>query len=173
MQVSSNYIAQKLEAHGWLKSIAGDDFETACKAIQAMFGKGRGILIAGDAGCGKTHLMRAIRKMLSRGNGTWLYSKEKEDLAYMHNSDDVLVENVFMDDIGAEDDFREYGKVVDVVGDFVQKYHYRGKGRFIATTNLNSQQITDKYGMRCLDRLMEMCVVFKMKGKSKRERVIF
>lgn len=86
---------------------------------------------------------------------------------------DALNDTVFIDDIGAEEIIREYGNVVDVIGDFVQRYHYRGKGRFMATSNLNSQQLNERYGGRVLDRIMEMCVVLRLDGKSKRERIIF
>ena len=58
------------------------------------------------------------------------------------------------------------------MGDFIQRYHYKGKGRLMVTTNLNSSQINERYGGRVLDRLLEMCVVYKMSGNSKRERVV-
>ena len=172
--VSSDIIAQALEENGWVKSIAGDtEFNKAVSAIQAMFSSGRGLLVTGDAGCGKTQLMSAIRDWLNSGTLNWMYCKEPKDVNYMRYDDDAIKGNVFVDDIGCEEIIREYGNIVDVVGDYIQRYHYRGNGRFIATTNLNSQQINERYGARCLDRLLEMCVVLKLNGKTKRERIVY
>lgn len=172
--VSSDIIAQALEENGWVKSIAGDaEFNKAVSAIQAMFSSGRGLLVTGDAGCGKTQLMSAIRDWLNSGTLNWMYCKEPKDVNYMRYDDDAIKGNVFVDDIGCEEIIREYGNIIDVVGDYIQRYHYRGTGRFIATTNLNSQQINERYGARCLDRLLEMCVVLKLNGKTKRERIVY
>lgn len=172
--VSSDIIAQALEENGWVKSIAGDaEFNKAVSAIQAMFSSGRGLLVTGDAGCGKTQLISAIRDWLNSGTLNWMYCKEPKDVNYMRYDDDAIKGDVFVDDIGCEEIIREYGNIVDVVGDYIQRYHYRGNGRFIATTNLNSQQINERYGARCLDRLLEMCVVLKLNGKTKRERIVY
>ena len=172
--VSSDIIAQALEENGWVKSIAGDaEFNKAVSAIQAMFSSGRGLLVTGDAGCGKTQLISAIRDWLNSGTLNWMYCKEPKDINYMRYDDDAIKGNVFVDDIGCEEIIREYGNIIDVVGDYIQRYHYRGTGRFIATTNLNSQQINERYGARCLDRLLEMCVVLKLNGKTKRERIVY
>lgn len=163
-----------MEKYGWTRVVAGDaDFDKAVRAVVVMFEKGRGLFLTGAAGCGKTHLMRAIQKALNPKTLNWCYCKEPDDIAYMRSrDDDILQTNVYVDDIGCEEIIREYGNVVDVVGDFVQRYHYRGKGRFFATTNLNSEEICQRYGMRMLDRIMEMCVVLKLDGKTKRERVV-
>lgn len=172
--VSSDIIAKNLEKHGWVKSIAGDaEFNKAVSAIQAMFSSGRGLLVTGDAGCGKTQLMSALRDWLNSDTLNWMYCKEPKDINYMRYDDDAIKGNVFVDDIGCEEIIREYGNIIDVVGDYIQRYHYRGTGRFIATTNLNSQQINERYGARCLDRLLEMCVVLKLNGKTKRERIVY
>ena len=172
--VSSDIIAKNLEKHGWVKSIAGDaEFNKAVSAIQAMFSSGRGLLVTGDAGCGKTQLMSALRDWLNSDTLNWMYCKEPKDVNYMRYDDDAIKGNVSVDDIGCEEIIREYGNIIDVVGDYIQRYHYRGTGRFIATTNLNSQQVNERYGARCLDRLLEMCVVLKLNGKTKRERIVY
>lgn len=189
-QVSSDLIATNLERNGFLLSIAGEeDFSRAVRAVQAMFANGRGLFVTGEAGCGKTQLMRALRKWLNPNSSLqWFYCKEPEDIFCLRRSDDVLLYNVYVDDIGCEEIIREYGNTVDAVGDFVQRYHYRGKGRFFGTTNLHSSQFLKKsngevldtkvkgineiYGGRFLDRIMEMCVVLSMSGSSKRERIV-
>lgn len=173
--MSSEKIAALLEKFGWLKSVAGDnDFDRAVSAIVAMYASGRGLFLTGDAGCGKTQLLRAMQKIMGLDNYSWFYCKESSDMDALRPSDsDALGGTVFIDDIGSEEIVREYGNTVDVVGNFIQLYHYRGKGRFMATTNLNSQSINDRYGGRILDRILEMCVVLKLNGKSKRQRMVF
>lgn len=164
-----------LEDNGWHKSVAGEeDFDKAVKAIVAMYASGRGLFLTGEAGCGKTHLMSTLKRIMGLDGYSWYYCKESEDMAALRGADcDALHGTILLDDLGAEEIVREYGNTVDIVGDFVQRYHYRGKGRFIATTNLNSTQINERYGGRILDRILEMCVVLKFNGKSKRERIVF
>lgn len=173
--VSSDAIAKALEANGWSKEVAGDqDFDNAVAAIGEMLRTGRGLFITGDAGCGKTQLMRALQKILNPKTLNWVYCKEPEDLKYLRSRDDELLNTtVYIDDIGCEEIVREYGNIIDIIGDFIQLYHYRGKGRMMGTTNLNSQAINEKYGMRMLDRVLEMCVVLKLNGKSKRKRIVY
>ena len=174
-QVSSDLIGANLERNGFLRNIAGEaDFNKAVKAVQAMFANGRGLFVTGEAGCGKTQLLRAIKRWLHPStNLVWYYCKEPMDIsALRYNDHETMCDSVFIDDIGCEEIIREYGNVVDVIGDFTQRYHYRGKGRYMATTNLNSEEINSRYGRRFLDRVMEMCVILKMDGDSKRKRII-
>ena len=191
LKVSSDLISANLERNGFLRSIAGDsDFDKAVRAVQAMFANGRGLFVTGDAGCGKTQLLIAIKRWLHPStNLIWYYCKEPKDVSYLrYNDDETMSNNIFIDDIGCEEIIKEYGNTIDVIGDFVQRYHYRGKGRFFGSTNLHSSQflkgqngeefdtktkgINEIYGGRFLDRIMEMCVVLKMDGNSKRKRII-
>ena len=156
-----------------MRTVAGEeDFEKAVKAVNAMAETGRGLLVTGRVGCGKTRLVTAIRDAFDSGNRNWVYCKDSDDMEYLRYCEDAMKSNVYIDDIGSEEIVRDYGNVVDVVGDFLQRYHYRGTGRVIATTNLNAEKITEKYGARTLDRMLEMCVVLQFKGGSKRGRVI-
>lgn len=191
LKVSSDLIGANLERNGFLRSVAGDvDFDKAVRAVQAMFANGRGLFVTGDAGCGKTQLLIAIKRWLHPStNLIWYYCKEPKDVSYLrYNDDETMSNNIFIDDIGCEEIIKEYGNAIDVIGDFVQRYHYRGKGRFFGSTNLHSSQflkgpngeefdtktkgINEIYGGRFLDRIMEMCVVLKMDGNSKRKRII-
>ena len=174
LKVSSDVVAKHLETYCFSRDIAGpDDFDKAVRAVCAMFEHGRGLFLTGAAGCGKTQLMRAVQRWLNPHTLNWVYVKEPADIEYMRSmDDDILKTNVYVDDIGCEEIIREYGNIVDVVGDFTQRYHYRGEGRFFATTNLNSEEINQRYGTRMLDRILEMCVVMKFDGKTKRERIV-
>ena len=172
--VSSDRVAKILEGFGWKKSIAGDDdFDRAVKALCTMYATGRGLLLTGEAGCGKTALLRAIRKGMNVSGQSFFYCKDVEDLEYIKSSTPYICqETVIVDDIGVEDVVQHFGNKIDIIGDFIQQYYYRGKGRFICSSNLDAKQIREKYGSRVLDRLLEMCVVMKFNGGSKRERII-
>ena len=173
-KVSGDSVAAVLCYYGFSKNIAGDAlFAKSVDAVQKMFATGRGLLLSGPAGCGKTKLMSTVMKSLKDTDVSFYYCKEPRDMEYLrNNADDTLNTNVYLDDIGSEERLREYGNTIDIVGDFIQRYHYRGKGRLFATTNLTPLQIQERYDGRILDRLLEMCVLVKMEGESKRKRII-
>ena len=174
-KTSDGEIAKRLEYFGWKKEIAGEgDFNKAVKAIVAMYATGRGLFIFGHAGCGKTALARALQKIMGRSSLCWFYCKEPDDMCALRGANcDALGDSVFLDDVGSETVVREYGNKIDIVGDFIQRYHYRGKGRFIATSNLDGLAMNERYDLRIVDRINEMCVVLQLDGSSKRERIIF
>lgn len=173
-KVSGESVSAVLVYYGFSKNIAGDAlFAKSVDAVQKMFATGRGLLLSGPAGCGKTKLMSTVMKSLKDIDVSFYYCKEPRDMEYLrNNADDTLNGNVYLDDIGSEERLREYGNTIDIVGDFIQRYHYRGKGRLFATTNLTPLELQERYDGRILDRLLEMCVLVKMEGKSKRERII-
>ena len=173
--ISSKKIRAYLEKMGWRESVAGeDDFSNAANAISTMFSTGRGLFITGHAGCGKTFLMRIVKTLVRSELPSWYYCKSREDLDCLARPDRLLFgTNVFIDDMGSEEIRKEFGNTIDIVGDFIQKYHASGTGRLFVTTNHPSGELNEIYGMRVLDRILEMCVVLKLNGKSKRERIVF
>lgn len=180
MKVSSDVVAARLERAGWLRSIAGDkDFSLAVSAITDAINSGRGLLISGAAGAGKTALAKAM-VMFFRHEHSFLYCKDPKHMGWIRRSREFYYNrDVILDDIGVEDIIHEYGNVIDVVGDFIQMYHLNGRGMFVATTNLHATRvdgvdgINEKYGGRVLSRLLEMCVVLKLSGQDKRERKVY
>lgn len=173
VQVSSEQVEKILADNGWDKDLAGDDHEKVVKALVAMWQTGRGLFITGPCGCGKTHLARCLFRYWKMEVSRWLYVKDIRCVQFMKNNPEFYYgSSVVVDDIGCEEIVKDYGNTVDVVGDFIQKYHYHGKRRFIGTTNLDSNGIGGKYGPRVLDRILDICVVLKMTGKSKRERIV-
>lgn len=172
--LSSDTISRALEANGWKRSVAGDvDFDKAVRGIKVAMENNRGILLVGNAGVGKTALLKVIHKILKGEISQFVYCKDENALGWMKNSKDFyLKRSVYVDDIGSEDVIKSYGNTTDVVGDFIQTYYDKGHGRFFGSTNLRSAELNNKYGTRVTDRLFEMCVCVVFEGKSKRKKIV-
>lgn len=177
-------LKELLETNGFQREVAneggGKDFELAVEAIKKAFECGRGLLVLGLPGCGKTSLVKALFKIISFEISRWIDAKSPNSLQWLRESSEFYMEqSIFIDDLGAEEVYHEYGNVYDVVGDFVQRFHYgrRNGAFFYATSNLGlskplqagGKTINGKYGSRVYDRLCEDCVVLMMHGKSKRQ----
>ena len=179
-KVSSDSIAKWL-AHGNVFSpdIAGNDFNLAVNGITDALNKGKGILITGGVGCGKTHLMRQIfNRMKFPSEKRWIDCSDADGHLWVLDKTqnpeyyrDQFQMNMFLDDLGIEIK-TEYGRRTDFVASFIQDYHSIGRKRLFITTNLNAEAIANAYDDRVLDRILDMCVVIPFTGKSKRERNI-
>ena len=88
---------------------------------------------------------------------------------YASSINEMCEGNILLDDLGAENIKNEYGVKRDIAGEFICRYHTRGKGRLFITTNLTGEQLLDRYGGRVVDRLKQMCVPVRMTGTSKRK----
>lgn len=181
-----------LEHHGFCRAIAGDaDFEKALNAITLARVNGRGLLISGPNGVGKTRLMKAywdtyhlrvVEHPAEKRGGyhypaqpteryhvgsEWIDCNEPDHLQWL-TQDYLLERSIFLDDYGAERML--YGDV-DAVGAFICRWHARHKDgtTFNMTTNLDSEQLNNRSGGRVLDRLCEDCVLVKLEGDSKRK----
>lgn len=84
---------------------------------------------------------------------------------------ELLDTYLFLDDLGTEVKV-EFGRRTDCVAEFIRQYHSRGTRKLFITTNLTGKQMLELYDERIVDRIMQMCVVLKMNGKSKRERMV-
>jgi len=185
-------LANGLERFGFSRAIAGDaNFNKALDAIALSRSEGRGLLISGENGVGKTRLMRAIYEMyhlrvvehperkengytiparetdIYHQGGEWIDCNVPENLQWL-TEDDLLDRSIYLDDYGSERML--YGDV-DAVGAFICKWHARHKDwrYFNMTTNLDSEQLNNRSGGRVLDRLCEDCVLVKLEGDSKRK----
>lgn len=164
-----------VEQNGFDRSVAGDDFVPLCNAASRAFGitqpRRVGMIISGDYGCGKTHFVKCLKLAGQFIDLTLAETVEWLDQhgGYQSTLDEMCEKNVFLDDLGAENIKNEYGVKRDIVGEFICRYHTRGKGRLFITTNLRGPELLDRYGGRVVDRLKQLCVPFHMNGKSKRK----
>lgn len=133
-----------------------------------------GMLISGVAGNGKTTAVRQY------GAGAWFWDcngcsdADQDFLAGEDRYVYVRGRNAIVDDLGAEREYREYGKRRELVGEWLAGLYAAWKRgdwrhRLFVTTNLDSRAVAERYGGPVLDRLLEMCVAVRFTGRSKRQ----
>lgn len=136
----------------------------------------KGLMMFGSVGTGKTHASNCVANYLMAHNKTVLVMNlglyinklqrewaeaEKDVLDYVRNCDLLVI-----DDFGVE-------KASEFVRDktfALIDTRYRTGKRVIITTNLNIEDIKEKFGARISDRITEMCFQLPVLGESKRAK---
>ncbi len=145
-----------------------DDYDDVAEWLTDSHGKG--LLLIGDCGLGKTLLAtcvlpviihRNIRKIFACYSAREINKKEKD----IENSHLIII-----DDIGVEDIKNNYGEKKGVFSSIVDCAERRGD-ILIITTNLTFKDIEKKYGARTLDRLKAITKWVVFSGKSFRNNV--
>ena len=126
---------------------------------------GRGIMLSGAAGTGKTFLMTLLCgkgpiQHAERDINVWGLTGISEWYNWRDGRE------VVVDDLGCEVETSSYGVRVDLLKLVLEHRYAAQRGRTHITTNLTSDGIRARYGERILDRLLEMCVVVRMTGES-------
>lgn len=129
--------------------------------------KGKGLILVGDCGRGKSSILTGVipvifnirfRKLIKPIQATNLTSEKNLFETYFYCIDDVGTESV-------KNNYGEKSEVFASVMDDAERFI---KPVFIST-NLNGQQMIDRYGKRTLDRITRLCRVVKFKGESFRK----
>lgn len=129
--------------------------------------KGRGLLMIGGCGLGKTLLgMYAIpfllrhecKKVVSSFNANKLW-KEIDDVLNKHI--------IYIDDIGTESVANQYGNKRVPFAELCDAVEKEGK-LLICSTNLTVEDLSNRYGERTIDRLRGTTKIIPFIGKSKR-----
>lgn len=150
----------------------------------------KGIMLAGPVGCGKTEIMDFFKYnfydsfiIVSCRDLTYSYSKLGDEAIKRYNGlipfADVHLSygqnkvGVCFDDMGTEDDRKNYGNASNVMAD-VMLNRYDNKRNLVRkthiTTNLTASEMEDRYGSRVRSRMREMfnLVVFDPIAKDRR-----
>jgi len=151
-------IVKIAEKHGYKPS------KQVVEPIRAYL-SGYGVLLSGEAGIGKTFLMKALGCRLYRVEDIADYGLREISKWYEWTDGN----NLCIDDLGAEGVVSEYGAKDDVMKMVIAHRAERQKGRTSITTNLDSDKIAERYGDRTLSRILGMCKPFRMEGISMRK----
>lgn len=130
--------------------------------------KGKGLLLMGTCGTGKTLLMQAAcslilaygRRVVTMVSSARLNGRSEE---LMGKAGGML----YVDDVGRECEARDYGNRQMVFADLADEAERRG-GLLMASTNLGFEQLSSRYGERTADRLRAITRPIVFTGGSAR-----
>lgn len=148
----------------------------------------KGLLLSGPVGCGKTSLMKLVRhiaphkkfyKMMPCRNVVFAFNNAGFKVIEKYQEPDRFC----FDDLGIEPKGRHFGQDCNVMGEVIlcryeaflrrqesQSLKPPTSGLTHITTNLNAQELEDRYGSRVRSRMRELfnLVGFDEQAKDKR-----
>lgn len=144
---------------------------------------GKGLLLFGVPGSGKTRRMKYIKEAFpvpfvdaKDFESAWKESSEEEFLEFIHvippRWDEVsaFYNDLIIDDLGTEEETSSsFGNKTDVMRRTIEKRYTvfpRWKTHF--STNLTEAELQARYGLRVWSRLNEMCTFVSMRSADRR-----
>ena len=136
--------------------------------------KGRGIMLMGNNGIGKTIIcQRVFPAIFQYYLKLPYYSVDAKNLGeYYKNPVDnyeltISRKPIIIDDVGVESIVNDYGEKHDLFSEIVDDAEKRSR-LMVITTNLTPDEIKERYGYRTLDRLKSIVRAIKIEGESMR-----
>ena len=128
---------------------------------------GKGLLMYGNCGMGKTVLgMYVIPSIILALGGKVVKCYNMDEMN--RNADEVKSKRfVYLDDIGTESPYMEYGNKRAVFAEIMDNAEKNGN-LVIASTNLDRDGLESMYGSRVIDRIRSTMRVIPFNGKSMR-----
>jgi len=127
--------------------------------------KGRGLMLMGDCGTGKSTILNYVIPAIFRTiTNKILRSVSAKELGAVEKNKSPFI---IIDDLGTESIKNDYGTKIDAVADAIS-YAEDSSKTLLVTTNLTPKSLDDRYSDRTLDRLRK-CKVVVIKGKSFRK----
>jgi energy-coupling factor transporter ATP-binding protein EcfA2 len=137
------------------------DFKT-CRKLK--IDPNKGILLSGPVGCGKTSLMKLLpyavphlktHEVVPARNITFNFNKNGFKIIEQYGNNGFYC----FDDLGVEATGRHFGKDCNVMGEILLSRYdlfLKHKVKTHATTNLNAQELEQRYGIRVRSRMREL-----------------
>jgi energy-coupling factor transporter ATP-binding protein EcfA2 len=139
----------------------------------------KGILFSGPVGCGKTSLMKLLKFIVPLQRPYAVVPCRNIVFAFNHLGYKVIEDygngSFFcFDDLGVEPMGRHYGQDCNVMGEILlSRYELflKSKLKTHATTNLNAEELEERYGSRVRSRMREMfnLIAFDESARDKRK----
>lgn len=130
--------------------------------------KGKGLFLTGDVGRGKTNIVFYVipliffhykNKIINR-----IHADELERNINKFNTKKMIA----IDEMGVEPITNNYGAKYEVINKLFNMAESNSKTLFIST-NMNAEQVLERYGERTLDRIKRLCKIIKFQGESLRK----
>ncbi|AVR46495.1 ATPase [Christiangramia fulva] len=139
----------------------------------------KGLLLTGPVGCGKTSLMKLLHFLVPHQRKYVVMPCRNIVFAFNHlgykTIEDYGESSFFcFDDMGVEPIGRHYGKDCNVIGEILLSRYdlfLETKMKTHATTNLNAEELEERYGNRVRSRMRELfnLIAFDEKAGDKRK----
>ena len=150
--------------------------EANCKKLHIDLNKG--ILLTGPVGCGKTSLMKLLYHIVPQHKSYKVIPTRNITFAFNHTGYKTIEhfgnQNFCcFDDLGIEPIGRHFGKDCNVMGEIILSRYdlfLEHKIKTHITTNLNAQELEERYGNRVRSRMRELfnLVAFDKWSRDKR-----
>lgn len=135
--------------------------------------KGKGLLLTGDCGRGKSTIILGVLKPMFEMIGKPLPGHNATELVQKDYFDRWNYEKYwrwkysYVDEVGTEPMLNNYGEKYESFGMVAHAADYN-LNILILSSNLNSEIFHRRYGDRVFDRIRSICRIIEFKGKSLR-----
>lgn len=144
---------------------------------------GKGLLLIGDCGRGKSLILNYVLPVLFRMKGRGFRAVHAQDMYKEHPYQqyygyyqrpatylDLLVKAKYpaVDELGVEGQYNDYGEKTEGFNLILNSAERYLRPVFVST-NLTEEELLNRYGERTLDRLMHLCRTVRFKGESLRK----
>lgn len=130
--------------------------------------EGRGLLITGGCGLGKTLIAKHILPLLLQDSCKKIVSIFSAQELNTKIDDILKLHIICIDDVGTEELAKIFGNVRCAFSELCDAAEQKGK-LLIITTNLTATELEVKYGERTIDRLKAITKFVPFTGKSLRK----
>jgi len=131
--------------------------------------KGKGLMLAGSCGRGKTVIITGVLPILMHFKLNKIIHPNHADQIPTRVNSMVGKWAVIVDELGSEPQVNNYGEKSEGFNTIINDTERR-MGLIFISTNLSSKEILDRYGERTLDRMYRLCRIIRFKGPSLRNK---
>lgn len=139
----------------------------------------KGTLLSGPVGCGKTSLMKLLPHIVPHQKSYKVIPARNIAFTFNNLGFKIIEEygnnNYYcFDDLGVESTGRHFGKDCNVIGEILLSRYdlfLKNKIKTHVTTNLNAQELENRYGIRVRSRMRELfnLIAFDRESLDKRK----